>query len=354
MHIYIDESGTFVIPADRRGPAISCAGALIVPESQHEQVVATFLEVSRPWPKEDGEIKGKLLDEAHIESAIGVLARHGCLFDCVAIDLGLHRVQEVNDHKGQQAANLLAAITPRHQPTLIAQVRDLAARQRALSVPEYLQMVVLTQLVRAVLSTKVMFFAQTAPQEIGAFRWSIDAKDRKLTRSEKVWNDLVLPSLESQSLREPFLQLIGADYSAYRRFEIEAERPPEHIAPHVKSWRPGQPYLSSDIRLVMNEHRQFANSQQSVGLQMADVATNAAARALKGHLNDSGWRQLGTIMLQQIDDNEVIRLVRLHPHERYWRPDPPYYRVLRHLRRTARPLLVMAGAGQAEAGRGKG
>jgi hypothetical protein len=263
------------------------------------------------------------------------------LFDCVALDLGLHRVQEVNEHKGEQAHHVLESVTQEHHPKLRAQVRDLGARLMALAVPEYLQVVVLTQLVQAVLATKVMYFAQVAPQEIGAFYWTIDAKGQALTRLEEVWGDMVLPLLQTQSFREPLGHLIGADYSAFERFDIVEDAPPEHVRHLVREWQPGEKYISADLRLIVDEHRGYADSKAVVGLQIADVITNATARALKGNLQYQGWRRLGALMLTPPRQHEVIRFIRINGPNRAWRPEPPYHRVLAHLRGSARSPLVM-------------
>jgi hypothetical protein len=42
MHVYIDESGTFSIPKRIKGPSISCAGALTIPTSRHDQILDDF------------------------------------------------------------------------------------------------------------------------------------------------------------------------------------------------------------------------------------------------------------------------------------------------------------------------
>jgi hypothetical protein len=341
MYIYIDESGAFAIPKRNPGPAVSCAGALVLPESCHDEIVAEFCALSAEWPKLNGEIKGRLLGEVEISAALAMLSRYGATFECVAIDLGLHRALEVQGHRESNARNVLKNVTPEHNPGLVAELRKLAASMRALSLPEYVHMVVLTQLVHHLLRTKILYYAQTAPSEIGSFRWVIDAKDKVRTRSERTWHTVVSPWLQSQSFREPQIYLVGADYSAHARFMHEEDEPPAHLAPLVKNWKPGEKFTYSDVALMMREHCAFANSAESTGLQLADVVISAARRAMNGNLTEAGWRGLGQLLLKPIGEGEVIHLIQLAPGApRHWRPAPPYNRTLRRLKTLALSPLV--------------
>jgi hypothetical protein len=61
MHIYIDESGGFQCTDQASAP--SCVGATIIPGLR--EIEEGFRKLSTDWPSDNGEIKGKLLQEQH-------------------------------------------------------------------------------------------------------------------------------------------------------------------------------------------------------------------------------------------------------------------------------------------------
>ncbi|MGA9767916.1 MAG: hypothetical protein WBV94_02680 [Blastocatellia bacterium] len=69
MHIYIDESGSFIIPKSRK-PKVSCVAALVIPSSKNEEVLNEFIKISSAWGLGTDEIKGSKLDEARIAEII--------------------------------------------------------------------------------------------------------------------------------------------------------------------------------------------------------------------------------------------------------------------------------------------
>jgi hypothetical protein len=122
MHVFIDESGSFAIPKGDPAPAVSCAGAVLVPSAHAEAIVADFMTLAAPWVDASGEVKGRALGEAEIDAFLAFLADRKCLVECMAVDLGLHRVAEVNAHRDEQARRLTANLTDEHHPNLKAGV----------------------------------------------------------------------------------------------------------------------------------------------------------------------------------------------------------------------------------------
>jgi hypothetical protein len=72
MHIYIDESGTFVVPQSLV-PSISITGALVIPECYRKAIWKRYKRMRAHWPKKNGEVKGRLLDEAQVAALVGML-----------------------------------------------------------------------------------------------------------------------------------------------------------------------------------------------------------------------------------------------------------------------------------------
>lgn len=333
MHIFIDESGSFAIPRERK-PAGNCVGAVIIRDAALNAVLQDFAALSKNWVRtKHGEIKGRLLDENQFYDTIEMLAVHDVLFDCAAIDLGLHLSDEIEAHKEIQAQKLEAALTPEHQPEMIADVKRIAAELRAVSLPSYIQNIVQTELVQAVLRSKVLYFAQVYPSELGHFSWRIDAKDDAKTGAEKLWETLVHPTLEARSIREPDVHLIGADYSHYERFmtDLPKDRPRHSERSDDRG---------TDLKLLLNEDRKFEDSKNLLGLQIADVLTSIVGRAMRGNIRARAWWHLGKLMVRPLGPHEAIRLLRLNEHSRRWKEPEPFERLILRLRETARDVLV--------------
>jgi hypothetical protein len=347
VHICIDESGTFCIPT-RTGPSISCVGALTIPDSAFAVAINDFKVLTKNWPRDDqGEIKGRLIrDPNQFYDYIELLRMHGCFFDCVAIDMGLHDKATVIAHRDEQARRVVSGLTARHQPSLVAQLNQIAADMTAMSPQQYVQFVAQNELINAVLQTKTLYYCQAAPAEIGNFRWRIDAKSNTRTRAEHIWRVLAAGLLEARSFREPGIALIGGDYSHFDRFkstltekDVESRRA-YHRLKSLPDERRGPGF---DPGKILREDLEFKDSRETIELQMADVITSIAARALRGNVGRRAWWNLGQIMHHQLPRGEVIQLIAFRGQKGAWRPVPPYYDVLRHLRQTARGLLLPEG-----------
>lgn len=342
MHIYIDESGTFAIPK-REGPSISCAGAVVVADRTREELLREFLVLSTKWPRDPkGEIKGRLLRENDFYDLVELLVHYDVLFDCIAIDMGLHDEAAIAQHRDRQAQKIEAAVTPRHHPNMIRQMNEIAGQIRKQSPQQHAQFITMNELVLAVLETKLLYFAQVAPVEIGRFSWRIDAKADKLTTSEKIWRTLAPTVLEAASYREPGVHLMGADYSHFARFdtklsdrEIQARRT---FYGAEERRGPG----GYDIGLVLREDMKFEDSRLNTGLQLADAVVSLAARAMRGNIGRRAWWHLGKLMMMPLSHNEVIHLIRMQIDgpKAQWNRSPPYHQVLAHLHRTGRYPLV--------------
>jgi hypothetical protein len=299
MHIFIDESGTFAIP-QKPAPAVTCLGAVIIPDSRRETVFAKFMALAEHWPKTpDGEIKGKLLGENQFYDAVEMFADQGVVMECAATDMGLHSKAEIEKHRDIQADKLYDSVTPGiHFNSLIAEVRSMSAELRKLSINEYMQICLMNGLVHSIMQQKVLWFAQSAPAELGAFHWQIDAKGTAISRSEALWEKLVLPMQESLSWREPLIQIHEGDYSHLDRFSstLSADEWAERVRVHGRpaAWRELQPGLN--IRMILNEDRAFLDSRKSVGLQIADVLVNLICRAMKGNVGKRAWWNLYKLM----------------------------------------------------------
>lgn len=326
MHIFIDESGTFTRSAGK--PGVSVVGALVIPGKRLAKVERKYAAMRARFTKERGEVKGRLLDEAQVASVIDLLARNECLFELVAIDMNMHEAADIQRHQAGQAQGTTNQLTDQHHPNVRRQCAELAAKILALAPQLYVQSVALFELVWQTCEHAINFYAQRRPEELAAFYWTLDAKDRKVTNWETLWADIVLPILQSKSIRQPHGLFEGGDYRHFKRFEGTAP-----------DWLPkperGSSGRATDIRLLLMEHFRYSPDSEP-GLELADIVVSAARRALIGNLRPAGWAGLPGLIIHH--GRQYIHLIALH--ERELPERLAYERVLRRFSRGGRSMLA--------------
>jgi len=327
LNIFIDESGGFQ-PNPTDAFSISCIGAVVVAGRILADVERGFNLLSAQWPKDsDGEVKGRLLDEHHIAQLCEFLMPFNVLFHPCVMDMNLCSVEDVNAHRSGQAEGMTINLTDAHHPDVVAAVWKLREILERMPRQLYAQAVAMTEAVCEVFELGQLYFCQRWPGELARFRWVVDAKNReKITEYEYWWKEAVMPLIQSRSLREPMKMLKGGDYSAYRRHFPEGPLG-EHLGiPQEKG---------VNLKLIFRE-LEFAESSTSIGLQIADILTNALRRALSGRLGREGWSGLADLTIHQREGAIVLKNL--------GRPSGftarPYGRVLCEINAGGRSLLV--------------
>jgi hypothetical protein len=151
MHVYIDEAGSFTTFPESHS-SISCVAALVVPESVHDKLLEEFSVLVGQWGFGNTEVKGRLLSELHIaESIRAVYNTQRAFLRIAAIDMGLHTVAMIEDHKKRQAERLREPMDDRFSPALIKQIYGLASQIESLAPQLYVESVLLTRLVVSVI-----------------------------------------------------------------------------------------------------------------------------------------------------------------------------------------------------------
>jgi hypothetical protein len=329
MHIYIDESGSFVMPQSS-APSVSTMGALVVPECYQEAIWKRYKRMRAQWPKKNGEVKGRLLDEAQVAALVGMLVQTPVLYDVIAIDLGMQTNDAIIRHRDGQALKLSQSVGPEHKETLIAEIKSLRDRLLATSPQLYVQTVLMFELVWKSLQHSTLLYSQRLPTELGAIKWIFDAKDRtKRTDWEDWWKTVIAPMLQSKGLRDPLISLIGGDYSHFERsFQIETSQ-----------WF--RSATGIDEKYGASLGRVFKNvsfeSNVDYGLEMVDVLTNAIRRALNGRLEETGWRDISKL-IPKLKKQQRVQLVSFKEEPIGY--DMPYASVIRKLDRFYRHLLT--------------
>lgn len=336
MHIFVDESGTFSkqtgSPAD-----VSAMAALVVPDSQVDEVIRDFVALKTQWGVGASEIKGSALSELQAAELIRMLRRYDVILIPAVIDLGFHAAEETAQHKRAQADKITKHLSREHTGSLIQDALDLQSRLLELADQLYAQAVVAVFLVNRVIRVTTMYYSQRRPEELGAFHWVIDAKDREPTEYEKLWKKLVLPILQTASFRDPHIILEGMDYSHFDRFKDSDQEVPAHLAHLVPDG--DVPAGITDIRKLMFEHFSLAQSEGDLGVQMADLCCSVVTRSLRHTLQPDGFVDLGSLMVQWEDGG--LRLISLSTDpERTGTATTTYGKVVKHFNKTARPMFL--------------
>lgn len=333
MHIFIDESGTFT--GDPSRPGISVVGALVIPEARLARVERQYSALRPDLPKDRGEVKGRLLREPDVHSVVSMLVRNDVLLEISAVDMGMHSGAAVTAHQQRQAELITASITARHHPSLRAQMWDLRGRLERMTPQLYVQSVATFELIAHVMDHATLFYCQRIPKELAAFHWVIDGKGKgKVTDWESWWSLVVLPVLQSRSLRHPLPMFEEGDYSHFERFRMEV---PEYMRPHI----PPDPRRrgsneTNDLRKIITESFRFSSDPEP-GLELADIVVNATRRALAGNLDIAGWGDIRRLMIHRAQ--HYIQVVALRG-ARHRRERPPYMPVLRHFSEGGKDMLA--------------
>jgi hypothetical protein len=326
VHIFIDESGIFVPSGTRSG--ISLVGALVIPEGRMTAVGRKYKAIRTQLPKERGEVKGRLLAEADMAKVVDLLRRNECLLEVVGIDLNTHTDADIDAHKMDLARVMLAGATSTHGPNVHERVRGLAERIQALPNQLYVQSAVMIELVRHTCEHAINYYAQRRPQELAAFCWVVDGKDKlRITEAESLWTNILLPLLMAKSVEQPMALFEEGNYEHFKRFEGA-----------LPDWLPkpeGAEETATDIKRLMMEHFRYS-SESETGLELVDILASAARRALVGSLQVSGWGALPSLMIHR--RQHYIHLVKLH--DRPTEPNVQYVRVLQRFTRGGRVMLA--------------
>lgn len=317
MRIFIDEAGAFLPPTSSTS-SYSLVVALVVPASCEKELFYEFLRLRDSWPKQQIEIKGSTLDEAQAAQVIEVLASFDVVVDFIAVDMALHQKDMVEAFKSAQAAEITARVTREYKSELVFDLVQPEQKVRAMRNQLFVQAELNIKLILDVLSIALLYYVQRRPEELGDIAWEIDRKGRTLTEMEETWSTLVLPASESYFMKKPLTFLKEADYSHFARYETDLATDAD-MARHTE-WLAaayGKPEVAQEAAQrgsvinstrLLTEQRRFADSLNSLGLQLADMVASILRRALNGRLQKSGWKNIGKLVVRQSKPGWLSRL----------------------------------------------
>jgi hypothetical protein len=277
LHIFIDESGSFSGYHDR---SISVVGALAIPDGKLALIKRKYSKIRAQFPMENGEVKGRLLDEQQVNAVIELLVRNEVLFEITAIDLGIQKRSDAEDHKKKHGEEMLARANRFREPDR-GKVERASRQILTTSLPLYLQAIVTFEVLHKIINHVPLYFAQRQPHELGSFTWIVDGKDPdKVTNWEMWWSWYAQGALATMSISRPAPRMKGADFSHFDRFRG-----------HQNSED------GTDNRLLLADLRFSATVDP--GLELVDIVVNATRRALVDSLKKEGWHSIPRLIIHR-------------------------------------------------------
>jgi hypothetical protein len=278
VRIFIDESGSF---SGFQAGSVSVVGALVIPDVMVDKLSKKYAKFRASLPQENGEVKGRLLNEQQVDKVVTLLVRNEALFEITALDLGLHKESTVREYQKKLGEQMLAKVDKFRKDV---QPEVLGASEYILKAPLnlFLQALTTFDVLHHVISRSTTFFAQRKPYELGSFSWIVDGKEpAKVTKWEVWWSHYARGALASMSQRRPAMMLpegFNADYSSYEKFNSE------------ESGEKG-----TSLKSLLNDLKFCSDVQH--GLEFVDIVTNAVRRALTNNLRKEGWGNIRRLMI---------------------------------------------------------
>jgi hypothetical protein len=241
------------------------------------------------------------------------------MVDFCAVDMATHADAVAGDFKLRQAAALTANLTPGHHPDVARRLHEDAAKVREMPNQLFLQAFLTIRLVLELIEEGTLYYVQRLPEELAEIAWFIDPKDRTITQMEEIWTTYILPMGESHFFKKPLVSLRGADYSHFdAHYGFTADTVDAEMAAHL-DWLEqvygahplagGQTAL--DAKLLLSEKREFPDSRNSLGIQLADMLATVLRRALNNRLQYAGWKDFGKLLVSKA--KEKFYLLQLGP-----------------------------------------
>jgi len=159
-------------------------------------------------------------------------------------------------------------------------------------------------------------------------------------KHEELWGTLVLPFIQSETLRSQMIFLAEGDYSYFAPFENpDLPTAPDHLRDAVVC--PNETFSSFSGNKIMAD-LQFVDSHSSLGVQLVDVLASCFRRASNQRLQRQGWQNLGRIIVRDPRTDLALEIGSLSDSVPRFYPfhDMSYAQTLDHITKTSRGYLI--------------
>lgn len=315
MNIYIDESGTFVSTSSNQN-AWNCVAAYASPEvdTRKTKQLLDTLKIQSGMRYTD-EIKLKHIKEEFYFDFLKKLGELNGLLFVVATN-GFHNKTElIKNHQILQVEGLLKNMSKMKYEGGRLGLQLLADQLGALPPQLYIQLHCQVTLLHDFIKRGVLYFVQRQPSTLGSFKWKIDQKNTIKTDFEDAFEKMAPPLLQSKSLNDPMIMLIGEDYSHFEKYNFVAGSEPTYLKDDYGIAI--ETANATNIGKLIRENLKFIDSKENIGIQIADLLASGIRRCLRKDFenNNLAAKLLGNLTVQNDRQSQSIHLVTLENNE---------------------------------------
>lgn len=336
MHVYIDESGSFV-PAPN--PNSWCVvAALVAPETSIRRLRALLASFKLACGKKyDEEVKLRDVTEHQYFTLLRNLASIDCTLYAVATDMSLSSEPLVRGHQEQQIQGILRHIDMMKYEEGRASLRKLSEEVAVLSPQLYMQLVCQVHLIKDVIDRAILYHVQRTPGCLRQFRWRIDQKNTTKSQFEITFEKVAPSLLQSIALEEPSIACADFDYSAMRNFIYDDQNAPTYLRDAYGF--DVNPAGGLNIGKVLRTDIDFPESSTEAGLQAVDLLASGIGRLLRGRISENpiAASLLGSIMVQNLRGKYPIQLISFADDQQ---ADPGVADAVKEFEQHAKPMLL--------------
>lgn len=300
MHIFIDESGSFVYTPEKAAWSSICA--LVIPErflDEAESALADF-KIENGFALSDELKLGALDNEMSYFRLLIRLARTNCALYGVVTDAHLNTTEAVTAHKEATARGMLVNKDKMVHQEGRESVQYAADQIRNMPAQLHIQLICQMKLMQLVVWQSVLYYGKHEPKTLSAFVWRVDRKAlEKKTEYEEAFEQLSPVYLQTMSLADPIITVTEFDYSYMGAYVYAQGEAPSYLK---ESYGIELDLTGAlNIGKIFREDIQFVNSKDSFGIQLADLLSAGLRRCLRKGFKDNlrAAAFLGRLMVQR-------------------------------------------------------
>ena len=316
MHIFIDESGLFATASNPKN--WSSVGGVVIPDASLNAISSALNTLKIAHGIDPGtefkRVRPDCSSEAYMVF-LRTLDETGCTLHVTSTRSPPTETADLEAHKN----NTIAAIRnyAKITPDANTPAEDVINLVRKISLQEYNQCILQTQMMCWMLPNILTHYSSIAPDELGRFNWILDRKNESETRYERAFKELYIGLIMTRSKRDLSAIMVGSgrDYSAFAR----AFSPNVDVGNLLQSSKHiygiDHTHLIDSVMAVsfgslLQDEFSLKDSKSSFGIQVADLLVSSVNRCIKRHYteNEKMATALGRLMINapRIEDRCIM------------------------------------------------
>lgn len=319
MYIFIDESGIF-LPSDNINQW-SSVGALVVPDESLLKVKQALFKLKKDEGIEkDEEFKRNRPDSNSKPFLLFLkrLKKYKCTLHVSSENGSENDLNATNKHREETINGIKNYCIKKDIST--TEYNEIEKKIKQLSTQQYNQCIHQSYMVNNLISKVISLYAQISPQSLEKFIWAIDQKNNNETNYDKIYKMLHIGLIEVASKNTPFhilqikktnLSYFNNSYLINNKIEIEKSIKETKLL-YKKDFKENEEYIQAiDLKKLLLDNYTLMNSEESFGLQIADLLVSSVNRCLKGNFSDNSAmaKLLGKLMVNSHRKNHKAILL---------------------------------------------